>query len=186
MKLTTIAEHTVCLELLPKYAKVIDAGCRGMAFTDELRKLKHDVYPIDCDNLPQTQYFQYALSHKQEPYSLIKTSDPQATHIELNHFSDLCTHTIDSFSKVVGIRHWDLIKLDIEGAEFAILEEARHPIADQVSVEFHAHCTTQTKEEIDELLKHLSNWYTIHNQVWENRHGAGYNYWDVLLINKMI
>lgn len=184
MNITTIAEHTVCLDLLPEKAKIIDAGCRGFAFTNELRNLGHDVYPIDCDKLPESNYFQYALSHVQAPYSIITSPDPQATKIEINNFSHELTHTIESFSKVVGVDKWDLIKLDIEGAEFEILEEAKHPIANQVSVEFHAHCTNQTKAKIDQLLQHMSNWYTIHNQVWESKHGCQPNYWDILLVSK--
>lgn len=182
--ITTIAEHNVCLDLLPKKATILDAGCRGMQFTEEMRSLGHYVYPLDCDTLPNTDYFQFALSNKQEPYSVVNTNDPQATHIELCTFSDKLTHTIESFSKIVNVNHWDLIKLDIEGAEIAILEDAKHPIADQVSVEFHAHCTKQTQASIDLLLTHLSNWYTIHNAVWESKHGAGFNYWSVLLIKK--
>ena len=84
---------------------------------------------------------------------------------------------------MLGVEKWDLIKMDIEGEEIKVLRSLQHPYCKQISVEFHAHCG-QTKQELDELLDWLSTWYDIHNRVWEERHGAGFNYWDVLLIAK--
>ena len=74
--------------------------------------------------------------------------------------------------------------MDIEGEEISVLEKSKHPIAAQVSVEFHAHARRQTKIQLDILLDWLSDWYEIKNRVWEERHCAGFNYWDILLIAK--
>jgi FkbM family methyltransferase len=178
-----IGEHSVDVDLLRKSnsPNVLDLGCRGHT----LRDLNHHHYyimlreiDIDADANPQ---YQLAISYKDGMAGVNKTNDPQATHI--TEGSDIPMMTIATFSKMVGVKHWDLIKMDIEGEEYNVLKHAKHPLATQVSVEFHAHIN-QTKEQLDELLTYLSQFYTIHNQVWESRHGAGYNYWDVLLIAK--
>jgi hypothetical protein len=93
--------------------------------------------------------------------------------------------TVTDFSQRVGVHHWDLIKLDIEGEEYKILERATHPMATQVSVEFHEHTDKRIgRDKLDDLLNRLSQFYYINNRVWESRHGAGFNYWDILLTSK--
>jgi len=91
--------------------------------------------------------------------------------------------TLEEFNKRVGVDYWDLIIMDIETCEYELLKQAKHPIAKQMSVEFHAHFG-QTKEQLDELLKMLSEYYYIRQDVWEEKHHAGFNYWDVIFIAK--
>lgn len=176
-----IAEHSVDLELLPKNARILDAGCRGFEFTNEMQKRDHIVYPVDCDDLKTARnYHQLAIAASDGTASVVLTKDLQARHI--TEGSQIEKLTIKSFAQRQGLKKFDLIKLDVEGEELRILWQPIHPVADQVSVEFHAHCTTQTQAQLDDLLDWLEQWYTIHNKVWESRHGAGFNYWDVLLI----
>lgn len=185
--ITEIAEHSVDLDLLPKNARILDAGCRGFGFTDAMQKLDHIVYPVDCDDLKTVRnYHQLAIGGSNGTAGVVKTNDPQARHI--TEGTDVEKITISSFAKRMGLKKFDLIKLDVEGEESRILWQANtwneHPLAAQISVEFHAHCGYQTKTQLDDLLDWLDQWYTIHNRVWESRHGAGFNYWDILLIAK--
>lgn len=176
-----ISEHTVDLNLIPHLANILDIGCLGFGFDNHFT---HDaVYNIDISEFPYDhhRYHRLAISDKCGLTGVNYTNDKQATHIKEGN--EIPMMTISAYSKMVGVKHWDLIKMDIEGEEIKVLREAKHPMATQVSVEFHAHIN-QTKEQIDELLLYLSNFYTIHNQVWESRHGAGFNYWDVLMIKK--
>lgn len=177
-----IGEHSVDVSLLPeKQANILDLGCRGFEFKGYY--LPNNIYSVDIDELPQ-QHYRLAISDKDGMTGINHTSDPQAKHI--TEGSDIPMMTIATFSKMVGVKHWDLIKMDIEGEEYKVLKHAKHPLATQVSVEFHAHCGKQTKEQLDELLTYLSQFYTIHNQVWEPRHGCGPNFWDVLFIKKQL
>ena len=104
--------------------------------------------------------------------------DPQARR--LIEGGDTLVFTFEELEEDHG--KFDLVKLDVEGEEIKILKSNKHPMAKQLSVEFHAHLG-QTKEELDALLEYLSQFYTIHAK-WESRHGAGFNYWDTLLISK--
>lgn len=169
-----IAEHSVDMSLLPKQAVILDAGCRGFEFTDYFRYWGHEVLAVDIDDL-KGNYLRCAVGHKIGKCAVNYTNDPQGTHIKDGE--DIEMVTIESLGE------FDLVKLDIEGEEYSILKQSKHPIAKQVSVEFHAHIN-QTKEQLDSLLNNLEQYYTIHNRVWESRHGAGYNYWDILLIAK--
>lgn len=114
--------------------------------------------------------------------------DPQATELLISSKSPeipVHVYTTERLKQLLNIEWWDFIKLDIEGEEYQILETGLHPMATQVSVEFHEHTSRAIgKEKLDELLDKLSRWYYIYNRNWESRHGAGFNYWDVLLIAK--
>lgn len=181
-----IAEHSVDLSMLPIKANILDLGCRGFQFTDKLRGLEHNIYPVDIGANGETgldkTYYRIAISDKDGWAGVSKERDPEATNVIEG--DEVPMMTLKTFSEHVGVDKWDLIKMDIEGSEMGILKNSTHPIASQVSVEFHAHCTTQTKEEIDNLLNWLSQWYFIHNREWKEAHGSAANYWDILLISK--
>jgi hypothetical protein len=183
-KIEVVAEHSVCLELLPQRAKVLDAGCRGFLFTNYLISMGHDVFAIDIDELKGGNYMRVGIGAKKDKMYVSNNPDPQGKQLtSVNTGLQVTVLTLADFEIMAG-QKFDLIKLDIEGEEISILNTVQHPMAKQVSVEFHAHCTNQTKQSIDELLNRLQQFYTIHNAVWESKHGAGFNYWDVLLIAK--
>jgi len=179
MKIEIVGEHSIIPRLLPvRHANILDLGCRGFEFRTQFGD-RHNVYCVDIAELDDENYYPVAISDSGGWCGV--HNDGQATHIKEGN--EIKKMTLHSFSEFVGVNRWDLIKMDIEGEELGILKSSIHPIAKQVSVEFHAHCG-QTKEEINTLLDWLSKYYTIHNRVWEQRHCAGYNYWDVLLIAK--
>lgn len=173
-----VAEHSVCISLLPEKANILDIGCRGFLFANFF--LGHNVFCIDMDKI-EGNYHQLAISDSDGLCGIAKNNDPQSTHV-IDGFN-VRKMTLNSFSEMVGIKNWDLIKMDIEGHEMLVLKSLKHPYAKQISVEFHAHCGIK-KEAIDSLLDYLSEWYEIHNRVWEKRHGCDFNYWDILLIAK--
>lgn len=183
MNLIEIDDHLVDIDLLPEKAIILDGGCRGFKFTDYFTDLGHTVYSVDIDELVDNKYIRCALSHESGTCAVVHTHDPQAKHIKEG--DEIFKYTIDDFKKRYEIPYFDLVKLDIEGAEFDILKTAQHPMAKSLSIEFHAHCDSrQTKQALDELITHLSQWYTVHNQVWESRYGCVENYWSILFIAK--
>lgn len=174
--ISIIAEHSVNIHLLSIHSNILDLGCRDFEFANFFHA--HMVYPLDIAAL-DGEYYQIAISDKNGTCGIKHTADLQGAHIIPN--GEIRMMTIDSFSDFVKVKKWDLIKMDIEGEEIKVLRSLEHPYCKQITVEFHAHCR-QTKEELDSLLDWLEKWYHIHNRVWESRHGAGFNYWDVLLI----
>jgi FkbM family methyltransferase len=77
----------------------------------------------------------------------------------------------------------DILKLDIEGAEYAILENIE-PIPKQITVEFHEHCHKELHDKyIDKVMDHLCKYYhcSLYIREWPR-----YKYMDCLFIRKDI
>ncbi len=75
----------------------------------------------------------------------------------------------------------DLLKLDIEGAEYEVLLDA-DPIPKQITVEFHEHCHTDLHNKyIDAVVEHLCKDY---NMTMFVREWPRYKYMDVLFTRK--
>ncbi len=199
INIITIDEHSVCLELLSPVAAILDAGCAGFGFTNALSELGHKVLACDIQDFGEENKHKYArmgLYFHAGKARVTQDEDVQARRVtDITLFDknkpapkikedEIYLTTIGGCAQFMGVEKFDLIKLDIEGAEFPILQNAVHPIAKQVSVEFHCHTGRQSKEQVDKLLLYLSKWYNIYNQVWEQRHGCSENYWDILLISK--
>ena len=180
-----VCGHTICQALIPPHGTILDAGCRGFQFADFFRRDEYDVYPIDIDEIEGENYHRIALCSKSGMRYIKRDRDPDATRTSFNpeDGEPVNAMTLEAYSEYVGVNHWDLIKLDIEGDEYDLLKNAHHPIAGQITVEFHAHLG-QTKSDLDELLEMLSEYYHIQNKIWREWHGGVSNYWDVLLISK--
>jgi hypothetical protein len=176
----SICGHSVNINLLNPGSNILDLGCRGFEFTNYFKK-KHNVYSVDFGDL-KGDYFQQAISYKKSKYSIGNKNDLQASC--LIDGDEIEAISIQEFSESIGIKKWDLVKMNIEGSEYEIMKNLSHPYCEQICVSFHAHCGYQTKEQIDELLEWLHQWYDIYNEIWESRYCAGFNYWDILLIRK--
>lgn len=184
--MTTIAEHTIDLSLLPPCAKVMDAGCRGFLFTDEMARMGHEVYPIDIDALTTYwQYFRMAISGYTGKCSVQKSKDPQATKMTAGF--DVQCYTIKDFSKLVDVPFWDLIKLDIEGAEYEVIMSLTEAPATQLSVEFHCHTGIYSDKEVKEMEDKLLSlgYFPVKHDKYP-AHGLPKNYWDSLWVMKNI
>lgn len=93
--------------------------------------------------------------------------------------------TLESFSKMVGIEFWDLIKMDIEGSEFNVIMSMTRPMAKQLSIEFHLHTDAYAQIGMQLMERQLKNlgYESVSHKLTE-QYGAGYNYWDSLFILK--
>lgn len=206
----TIAGHTFDETLLTD-GVIIDVGCRGFEFSDyfenknvfcidpEISVFEHmsngmDEMKLGFNNyrLPFHNgidyYFNVAISDKAGDSGIylngegtcLKEIDPDQAH----PFIPCKTITMDDLYKITG-ENVDILKLDCEGAEYIILGETFKPIPKQISVEFHHHCVPELhKEKYQQIVERLSKDYTMHNDVWEQRHGCGFNFWDTLFIRK--
>lgn len=187
MKIKTIREHKVAVDLLPEKALVLDLGCRGFAFTDHMRERGHTVLSVDADRLDtQKPYYQCAIWNKSGVIGLQTMADPNATHVvEDQTIGSVEAFTMLDFSKHVGVAQWDLIKMDIEGAEREVIESWSRPWAKQLSIEFHLHCPGYFEPYVDKIVdKLLSLGYVIASHEKTREHGAGLNYWSSLFVLK--
>lgn len=197
MEFKTVGGHTFAPELLTN-GVIIDVGCRAFTFEEHF----HDkvVYSIDPDEKVfkdremKPTYLKVAISdragettyYENGEATMIRELDPDPTyeHIDQKYKNTCKTITMDDLYKITG-ENVDLLKLDCEGAEYLILGETFRPVPKQITVEFHHHCVPATHaQHYASIIERLSKDYTMHNDVWEQRHGCGYNFWDTLFIRK--
>lgn len=210
MEFKTIAGHTIAPELLTD-GVIIDVGCRGFEFAQAFvsnPELSQRIFCIDPDesvfkltgNIAFDINFMHyccinaAISDKsgETTYypngeaTMIRQFDPDPTYPNIDKkYSKTCrVITMDDLYKITG-ENVDILKLDCEGAEYAILGETFRPVPKQLTVEFHHHCVPELHaQKYQGIIERLSKDYTMHNAVWEQRHGCGYNFWDTLFIRK--
>lgn len=61
--------------------------------------------------------------------------------------------SIDSLVSQFG--KFDLIKIDVEGAEYEIIDSLDHIDAEQICLEFHDHCTHYTKQDTQDRIRKI-------------------------------
>lgn len=183
MKIDTVAEHSLCFDLLPVEAKILDIGCLGFRFTDSLKGLGLQVFSVDIQLLDRKDYFYCGISdYVGWCLPLYTKNDLQATRLTKSAHGTPCW-TLEQFSKNQGIKFWDLIKMDIEGSELQVIRILNAAPAKQLSIEFHLHTGIYTQKEMKEMeTKLMDLGYEIVQHELTEQYGAGYNYWDSLFI----
>lgn len=194
--LETIAEHTIETDLLTPGGFVLDAGCRNFNFAKELTQKGCYVLAIDADpsiegpsDVKNLLFQNFAISHDGGDKLLLMHDNPEARHLVLEGVSKfprvkVPSLTIQGIMSRFEVPKWDAVKLDIEGAEYEILKSWPGPISKQISIEFHEHCGRRDPKLYDQIFEHLGKWYRVMRHVLENKHCAGPNYWDTLLVEK--
>lgn len=182
---------------------VIDAGCRGFTFAHELLIRDCNVLALDIENF-QVPNFNYlssngklifkhaALSHKSGEIeahffgngtgNFLKgiNGEPGNTEDRPCETKSVKCITLNDIYNEIGT-NIDLLKLDIEGAEYEILENLE-PIPKQITVEFHEHCHADLHNKyIDKILDHLCKHYHLNLYI---REWPRYKFMDCLFIRK--
>jgi len=198
----TIDGHTFDEELLTEHGWVIDAGCRGFNFTYEMLIHDRNVCALDIDNfqVPVWEHLeskllfkQAALTHYTGQTEAYFFGDGQGNFLKPlneppgNTPDRPCETrvvpciTLADIYKEIGT-DIDLLKLDIESAEYQILENI-NPIPRQITVEFHQHCNEKLHNVyIDRVLTHLCKHYHLTLFNVEPR----YHFLDCLFVRKDI
>ena len=190
MNIQTIAEHSVDLDLIPEKANILDIGARGVAFSKYFQSLGHNVLTVDADDIEGITHPRLAISDRAGMARLYKSRDPQATRINedfglWDEFESVECVTLLEFSLANDILMWDLIKIDVEGSELAIITSLHEPPAKQLSIEFHLHTKVYGGAEVVMMEnKLLSLGYFPAKHDMTEQHGMGRNYWDSLWILK--
>lgn len=197
----TLDDELLGIGLLQKPGWVIDAGCRGFSFAYEMLCNYRNVYAIDIEDLavPKYKHLYNEITFKQaaltnytgqtECYlfgngtgNFIKGINgvPGSTDDRPVETITVPTITLQDIYKEIGT-DIDLLKLDIEGAEYQVLENIE-PIPRQITVEFHQHCHTDLHNTyFDKVFEHLCKHYnaTLHVREWPQ-----YKFMDCLFIRK--
>ena len=183
MILTHIAEHTVCLDLLPSPAKILDIGARGFGFTKYFDDRGDIVIPVDIDAFPHVrQFYQFAVSDYCCTAGIIHGADAQATRIE-HGGEGVPAITLEKLMELCNVPFFDLIKIDCEGSEKEIIMSLTKAPAKQISCEFHCHTGAYGVAEVALMVAKLNSLgYKTVQHSFERRHGMGSNAWDSLFI----
>lgn len=188
MKLITIAEHTVDLETLRKPANILDLGCRDFEFTNYFDKRGDFVGPVDID--PKLEgdrpYLNMAITDYIGVCGIKRSSDAQATKMSrtIGEETIQCT-TLEKLMENMNIPYFDLIKIDVEGAEYEIIRSLTKAPAKQISCEFHLHTGAYSQGDVALMVAklHSLGYKTVTHEL-TSQHGAGMNYWDSLWIHE--
>lgn len=184
--ITVIAEHSVDLSILRKEANILDLGCRGFHFTEYFDKRGDFVVPIDMDILKTTRpYMRFAVTNFNGIAPIHRNNDPQATRIGLVHTGEEVTAiTLQKLMEHIKVPYFDLIKMDIEGAEREVIMSLETAPAKQLSIEFHLHTGIYSKFQMSLMeIKLRSLGYKAASHELTSQHGAGFNFWDSLWIH---
>jgi FkbM family methyltransferase len=171
--LENILGHTVETGLLQPGNWALDAGCLGFGFTNALLDRGLKVVALDPGEKTAPErsglfFHQAALvgNHsKHFRWEEVGHSAPSSHLVEAEN-DQVKTYTVQELMQEHGIDRFALIKLDIEGSEYHVLDAISGPIAQQLSVEFHLHLwhffaksLVEAEERQVRTYEHLIRWY---------------------------
>lgn len=194
MNLTVIDNHSVALELLTR-GPVLDAGCRGFRFMSYFAGLGHPVVGLDpspdiqipadlMDREMWGHFYAYALvAPGHPPRAMLRmTDDAEARYVTpAGKEGDpwIQCITLSDLTRDLKLAMWDLVKLNVEGAEYDILAAWPGPVARQIVVSFHEHTDRRRGDAaIERIIEHLGKWYKPIRHEKDVRYCAGANFWD--------
>lgn len=184
MNIVVFGGHSVVLDLLPSNPVCLDVGCRGFSYSYDMRQYRPSatVHELDIDDLGWWEsYVRAGIAGFTGQTGCSLDEDPPSRHMVPG--GTIPCYTIKDYSEMHGVRQWDAIKLDCEGAEYPILASFDRAWAKQISVEFHQHTHhRRSDQKLTELMDHLSQWYDVVQHRLESRYDCGPNYWDTLLV----
>jgi FkbM family methyltransferase len=162
MRIERLAEHSVDVDLLPEAPVVLDAGCRGFDFSHAVLDVRPNARIIAMDPAPESAgsddpritFLNEPLVglHQSSQMEFVALPNPAACFVRELDSTTLAgkcveTRTLLWLFSWFQIQKFDLVKLDVEGSEFGILETWPGPIATQISVEFHDHVDNRKYDE---------------------------------------
>lgn len=195
-----ICDHTVDETLLTKNSKVIDFGCRNFQFSSGILEYVDHVFAMDADTSiaePDDERIKFicgAVGYKSAVgIPFVKYGNGTGNFIQCKGDPLPQEHTIEyvpmfslqAVSAMTGIDYWDVMKFDIEGQEYDILNQLEKPIAKQITFELHEHTTKKVGlEKVEQIFEKLKRFYDFVHVDYSDQHGCGYNFWDVLIVSK--
>jgi FkbM family methyltransferase len=210
--ITTIYEHSVDLEILEKGGWVLDLGC-GVDFLFSKAMLEKGMKVLAVDPNPKISqipdhpnfYFvnkaitteeskeplEFTIYNDSDAFSSVNTMH-DVSFVEKQGNIMIETVTLNDLKDEFSINSIELIKIDIEGAEYGLLESLHHPISRQISIEYHdfrgMNPYFPNNQLYHDKLKIKLGFYNFVKYSIEQHKGIsgeqGLNYWDCLLVQK--
>jgi len=204
----TLSEHTIEETIIDKNGWVLDLGCINFTFANEIKRYCNNILCIDPN--PNIKEIPDGIIYERMAVTHDETINEQSFYIynDINGYSllnpskDWCTlqevitvpvSTIKSIMKKYNIDKFEIIKFDIEGSEYKILENIDWSISKQFSIEFHDFrfmnpyypnnyiyydlLMDKVKDKMDIIQHQLTDHPGFPN-------GMGSNYWDSLFVEK--
>jgi FkbM family methyltransferase len=199
--MVTIHEHTIEESYLHRSGAVLDLGCINFNFSLAVREYCDTVISVDPTpvivSVPSGIIFESkAVVSDESDITVVACSlfsDPLRNSImdtidENSKYIYVQTMSIQDIMKKYHIDQFDLIKMDIEGAEYDILDHIDWTCAKQYSIEFHDFLGfnpngDNPEKYYEQLFTRMKPYCDIvkHEYTYE---GNGYNYWDSLFVLK--
>lgn len=190
MELSIIAEHLICLPLLPINAKIADLGCLNMIFCNEMRRRGHTVYPVDIQSMNE-DYYRVAITNYNGYGYIIYNKDKQAVRFSIDdgihhlpgETERIKCKTLATFMKDIGVDFFDYIKCDVESSEYQIIMSLEKAPSRQFECEFHLHTGLYSENEVANMVgKLMYLGYKVASHEKTVMHGLAPNYWSSLFI----
>lgn len=165
-KLEIIGGKLLCLDLIPDGSTIISGGVgNDVSFELELIKRKNvEVVGVDPTSTADQyiemrkrrdplleekyMYLKKALSATSEPIKLFFGDDDGMSSVSSKHrdaakANYFIAEAVTVEELLSSYKNVSYLKIDIEGAEYAILNKLEHINVPQVSIEFHHHCSDE-------------------------------------------
>jgi FkbM family methyltransferase len=195
-----INNHSFFKYLLTKDGTCLDVGCRNFEFSKDVKDVCSKVIAIDPGpdiEIPKDDkiiFLNQALttSNLSEVY-LVRDGRLTWHYVSFEKISPHCLKvpniSLDNLMKTFRIKEFDLIKLDCEGSEYSLMYWlAKHPVAKQISVQFHDWCNRNPylnpESYYSKLFEKLQKNYHIFQHNKSNKRDGASNYEDSLFIRK--
>lgn len=127
-------------------------------------------------------YYGFALSSTEQQVSWFGNSIDKKYHKNLTEQYKVETITIDKLKTIYDFDNVSVIKMDIEGSEYDIIQNLNELTVPQLCIEFHDFCSDHTPEETKECINKIKSlgYYLVHD---ENPY-RGKKYNELLFIRK--
>ena len=198
--LSRVSGHSFFEYLISKEGVCLDVGCRDFDFSNHVKDLCQKVVAIDPGfNIkpPENKkiiFLNQALTtvNVNNVY-LITDGRLGSHHVSMENVSSTCKRvpniTLDNLMRTLQLKELELIKLDCEGSEYGLMWWlADHPVAKQISVQFHDWCGRNPleKNEIyyERLFNKLKRNYFVVKHERNQKHNKEWNYDDSLFVRK--
>lgn len=207
MNLKTISEHTFDASIIKKEGWILDLGCVNFTFSLGVKEYCDNIICVDPNDnikeIPEGLLFEKKAlvngDNKEIDFFIYNDIQGYST---LNPSRDWCVLekkiTVDACNlkdimDKYGIEQFELIKFDIEGGEYSILENIDWTLSKQYSIEFHDFRFMNPHYPFNEtyynIMKNRMMEYCNIIQHEASDHpgfpmGMGRNYWDSLFILK--
>ncbi|MGY0407080.1 MAG: FkbM family methyltransferase [Polaribacter sp.] len=126
-------------------------------------------------NNEKVKPFHYGLSNEDKELSISNTGDASSVFIETEDSEKIELKSIVNFIKENNITNVDLIKINIEGGEYEVLESLLETglisVFKNLQIQFHDFIIVNARERMENIQKKLAETHEITYQydfVWEN------------------